>query len=229
MELGFEACTLQKYRRGPEELTLEIYRMADTAAALGIYLANCGRETPSPALDERHTAGQNQIMMVKGRFYVVITLSPDAKNGSTTLIEFAKRTAQKVPPASPPDVLALLPREGLMAGSTRILRGPVGLSGVTTLGEGDILTARPHGHRSRRRLPGKERAVADDDRRRLSLSGSRHRSLTHLRKTSTAISRPWIRVPGSLVFQDHKGLYGAGAVKGSRLTVQVGLAEKPTL
>lgn len=52
--------------------------IAVQAAALGIYLASCGLETPDPALGERHTVGRNQLLLTKGRYYLVIT-SPEAR------------------------------------------------------------------------------------------------------------------------------------------------------
>lgn len=49
LELGFDQLTLQKYRNGASEFAVEIYRMTDPAAATGIYLMKCGKETRDPA------------------------------------------------------------------------------------------------------------------------------------------------------------------------------------
>src|SRR5512146_1704116 len=38
LEYGFEQLTVQKYRNGADEFTVEAYRMTDPAAATGIYL-----------------------------------------------------------------------------------------------------------------------------------------------------------------------------------------------
>jgi len=227
LELGFEACTVQKYTRGQEELTLEIYRMADSAAALGSYVANCGRETPSPALDERHTAGQNQLIMVKGRFYVVVTLGPTGKNGSPALLDFAKYTAQRIPSGPPPGVLALLPKEGLMPGSVRIARGPLGLSAVATLGEGDILqlgrkVTAVSGDYPEKNGGSKTMIVADYPSPEAAAA-----ALAHLRENLDRYLKALDSSPDSLVFQDYKGHYGFAGVRGSRLVVQVGFLDKP--
>ncbi|HPB73006.1 MAG TPA: hypothetical protein PLX71_08505, partial [Phycicoccus sp.] len=56
LEFGFEACTVQQYKRGADEAVMEVYRMDDPVAARGIYLMKCGVEKPDPAFKERHTA-----------------------------------------------------------------------------------------------------------------------------------------------------------------------------
>src|ERR1035437_10095412 len=59
LELGFDELTLQKYRNGANEFAVEISRMTDPAAATGIYLMKCGKETRDPAFKERHTLNRH--------------------------------------------------------------------------------------------------------------------------------------------------------------------------
>ena len=54
---------------GEDEIAVELYWMADSTAALGLYLMKCGREKPDPSLPVRHTLHPYQLMFHKGRLY----------------------------------------------------------------------------------------------------------------------------------------------------------------
>ena len=49
-------CSVQKYASAGAEIAVEAYRMESAAAALGIYLLKCSRETPL-AGDRRAASG----------------------------------------------------------------------------------------------------------------------------------------------------------------------------
>ena len=227
LEMGFEACTVQRYRRGPETISLDIYRMRDSAAALGIYLASCGQETPDKDLAERHTVGRNQILLVKGRYYVVAT-SPEASPGLAKVLTAAGRAvADKIPAAEPPPCLALLPKEGLEPRSVRIVRGPIGLQAIVTLGEGDVLL-----------LERKATAVCGDYKGR---GGEVHtlivaeypsgqaarEALKNLIQRLDPTLSPLSAGDRSLVFKDGKGRLGKADVEDARLVIQLGLKTAP--
>jgi|WetSurMetagenome_2_1015567.scaffolds.fasta_scaffold05826_7 hypothetical protein len=227
LETGFEACTVQRYRRGDENLVAEIYRMTDPAAALGIYLSSCGRETPDPALSERHTVGRNQLLLVRGRYYVVVT-SPDAPAGmGKVLAAVGRAIAEKLPPAEAPPCLGLLPKEGLEPGSLRIVRGPVGLQAVVTLGEGDVLL-----------LERKATAVLGDYKEKdgslVTLLVAEYPSpeaareaLKHLGQKLDRTLSPLPGAEGSVVYKDSSGAYGQATTEGAKLTLRFGLKAKP--
>lgn len=229
LEMGFEACTVQRYRRGPESLTVEIYRMADPAAALGTYWANCGRETPDPSFAERHTVGRNQILMEKGADYVVAT-GPEATPGlSKVLVAAARAVADKIPAGEPPLCLALLPKEGLMPLSTRILRGPIGMQAMVTLGEGDVLllgrtvTAVAGEYKDK---DGATRTLIVAEYPTASSAGGALRHLIEHLDTACSILSAG---DGHLVFKDYKSQFGLAATEGRKLTIQTGLAKEPAL
>jgi hypothetical protein len=228
LELGFEACTVQRYRKAPDQFTLELYRMKDTAAALGIYLMNCGPETPDKTFSERHTVGRNQILAQKGLFYLVAT-SPEASPGmAKVLVAAAKATTERLPQADPPAVFGLLPREGLIPHSERIVRGPIGLQALVTLGEGDILllgrraTAAAGDYQTKDSEP-RTLIVAEyasDQEAKAAL-----RNLTD--KLDSTLSTLFAD-DRSLAFKDSKGRYGGATVDGARMTIQLGLAPPPS-
>ncbi len=227
LEFGFEACTVQRYRKGAQEFTLELYRMSDAVAALGIYLTQCGLETPDKSLSERHTVGRNQLLLVKGRYYLVATGPEPWPDLPVALVAAAHTVAAGVAPGEPPDCLGWLPEEDLDPHSVRILRGPIGLQAVVTLGEGDVLL-----------LDRRVTAVAGEYREKDGATGSliaveyptEAEAAAPLRHLRTNLD-PQIGVvassDGRLVFKDWKGRYGLATLHGRRLTVRSGLLAAP--
>jgi hypothetical protein len=143
LELGFAHATVQRYACAGQEVTLELYRMDDAAAALGVYLAKCGRETPDPSLAARHTVGRLQLQLVRADLYLAVTGERAGDALRAALLGLAGAASGAVPAAAE-DPLAALPRADLVAGSERVIRGPFALQAVVTLGEGDILQLARH-------------------------------------------------------------------------------------
>lgn len=221
LEIGFEACSVQRYGKGPQTFTLEIYRMTDTAAALGIYQMNCGKETPDKAFAERHTVGRNQLLCVKGRYYLVAT-SPDASPGlPQALVAAARVVTEKLPAADPPACLSLLPKEGLVPRSERILRGPIALQAIVTLGDGDVLLLRG----------GATAVTADYKDKAGALStlivaqySSAEAATAALRNLSARLDPQFTPVGSSgkeLAFKDGSGKAGRAEADGPRLTLRL--------
>ncbi|MCX6551910.1 MAG: hypothetical protein NTY02_13090 [Acidobacteria bacterium] len=139
LENGFEQLTVQKYRDGANEISVELYRMTDPTAARGIYLARCGKETPDPALKERHTANRHQVLLQRHRYYLMVNNTAGGAANATILPKAAQAVAAQLPADVPVAALNLLPKPGRTTASERLIRGPVGLQAIFTLGDGDIL------------------------------------------------------------------------------------------
>ncbi len=230
LEFGFEDLTLQRYRRGEDKFVVEVYRMADPAAALGIYLMKCGRETPAPGFPERNTAGRYQLEFVKGSHYVLVTSESGKAELQPALLEFGRFVAAALPSSSGEVLPDLLPREGRVEGTLRLIRGPYSLQTVAgSLGDGDLL-----------QLGGKITAVACDYRRSDGAVSSRlaaeypaeaaaRSALGHLLLGLD----PRIKVLGAgeerLVFEDPAGKFGSASVAGRRLEVEFDLPARPPL
>jgi hypothetical protein len=229
LELGFEACTVQKYYKGKEVLTFEVYRMADAPAALGIYLANCGKETPSPGFPERHTVGQTQLLMTKGRYYVVATVYPGGKSSASLLAEFATYAAKRIEPAPPPAVLALLPKEGLLPGSVRIIRGAISLQAAGDFGDGDSLMLAGRvtavaGDYAQGASPPRTEIIAEYPSAEAARAGFGKFALT-----VGVRSKILAKSEGGFTYQEPGGTFGRAALDGSKLSVERGLTAKPGL
>jgi hypothetical protein len=227
LEFGFEAATVQRYTRGGEEVVVECYRMDDPDAALGVYLGKCGSETPAPGLAERHTAGRYQLLMVRDRYVVIVGNGTGSASAAAALVEFARAIAARLPAARPANALGVLPTPRLIAGSQRIIRGPVALSALVTLGDGDIL-----------RLGGKVSAVAgsydgDGDRTALIIADYPDAAAAEAAFSNVAgrLDRelvPVARTEARLVFRDRDGRFGLIDRSGARLSITLGLAKDPT-
>jgi hypothetical protein len=226
LELGFEQLTVQKYRDGANELTVEIYRMADPTAARGIYLARCGKESPDPALKERHTASRQQILLQRHRYYLVLYNTAGGPANAPMLVKAAQAIAAKMPADAPVPVLDVLPAAGLVPGSARVIRGPVSLQALYTLGDGDIL-----------QLGGKITGAAGDYKDAAGATtlivvdypapAAAAAALKHLKANLDTYLKPTASTGGFLVFQDYEKKYGVVTVAGRRLQVRLHLAKPP--
>jgi len=225
-EHGFERVTVQKYALGADEIVVDLYAMRDAAAALGIYLGRCGEETPAPGLDLRHTAGRHELLAVQGRFYVVVENLSGRAERAVDLVAFARALAPRLPAPEPVGALDLLPMNGRLPGSERLIRGPLALEAFIQLGEGDILQLGGRGTAaaaSYQGSPGRFTLVvvpyADGATARRAFA----HILTHLDREI----RPLSRTASRLVFRDYSGTYGEAVLDGTRIGLRLGLAEQP--
>ncbi len=228
LELGFEDLQVQELARGEARLEVELYRMTDPVAALGVYLSRCGRETPNPHLADRHTAGRHQLLLLRERYLVVVNNPSGAPALAPALPEVAQALAGRLPPASTLDVLAPLPTVGRIAGSERVARGPVGLSALFTLGDGDVL-----------QLGGRVTAVAasfgegaPDGPHTLVLAdypdeAAAREAFAHAVSNLDSSLHVLLKEPLRLSFRDYAGRFGLVAVDGRRLTLRCSLAKPP--
>lgn len=146
LELGFKTCTVSRCAGpGGGEIVLESYEMVDSAAALGIYLMNCGRETPDAALPSRNTVGRTQVRAVKGCFYLVATAGSTASDVRAPLLETVRAALARVPVLPEPGCLSWIPETGQAAGSLRIVRGSLGLQASLPFVDSDFLLLAPGG------------------------------------------------------------------------------------
>jgi hypothetical protein len=226
LELGFERATVQAYAFAGQEISLEVYRMKDPAAALGVYLAKCGRETSDPALAVRHTVGRVQLQAVKGDVYLAATGARAAAGLREALVALAAAATSGVAPAAA-DPLAGLPREGLVPGSERVVRGQFTLQAMVTLGEGDILQLAANGVTA---LAGE---YTDGGGRHVHIQAdypsaeAAGRAFASVRDGLDPYLTPVSRTDARLVFRDGAGRFGAVTLAGARLEVLANLPAPP--
>jgi hypothetical protein len=217
LELGFEELVVQDYARAGVELSVELYQMEDPTAALAIFLDRGGDRQPAPGVPARSNLGRQQLTMVRGSTYAVLT----AKAGDRdALVAFAKAIAPGLPDTPPPDLEGAV--AGAIPGTVRLIRGPFGLQSLLTLGDGDVL-----------RLGGERTAVAAQVERPSGRSllvladypddQAAAAALAHLRGKLD----PYLEVVRSeddhIAFRDHGGKPGAVRRTGARITVELAL------
>ncbi len=140
LEFGFIKLRLQAYARGKAELTLNAYEMESAASALGIYLMKMGRETPFAEIKARNSSEDAQMTILKGRWFVQVDNMGDEPAGRSEAVALANAFLAGIPDEAAVSPLASLPREDIVPGSERWVRGPYGLQPYFTFGEGDILS-----------------------------------------------------------------------------------------
>lgn len=119
-----------------KELVLEIYRMGSGEAAFGIYSTKLeGDEESWPGIESDHWISPGQGGLVKGE-YMINILAPEC--ASREIGEFAAALEPKIPGKATvrPKGMALLPRNGMVAGSWRYIKGQLAAQNESPFFEG---------------------------------------------------------------------------------------------
>jgi hypothetical protein len=226
LEFGFKRVLIQRYVKAGAELTLEAYEMTDADAALGVYLMKCGLETPVDGLPVRNTGEPAQLTILKGRFFLHVNSFSVGAELLPEMIRLARSALDAVPDERPGRSLDLLPVEGLIAGSARLIRGPYALQSIVTLGEGDILSQ-----------GGRVIAAAGDYRAPAGLwtlvlapypdEAAASSALAYLRAHLDSYLEVTAERAGGFVFRDFKQKFGLVLRKGAILELRLGLQDPP--
>jgi hypothetical protein len=227
LEMGFRELVVQRYQNGDAAIDLEVYEIADPIGALGVYLHRRGKETPVQGIEGRHTGGRLQIIAQKGRYLIQVNNFAGCEWCLSAMVELTSRVLASVPEQKSKELLGLLPKEGLAAGSELFVCGPYSLQPVFTFGDGDVL-----------KLEGKVFGVAanyqTEDRGSFALlilpypdapaAETAFRNLVdHLDPLLTVVRRDERR----LVFKDFAGKYGVVRRVGQTLEAQLRLSRPP--
>ena len=156
LEFGFARLRVQAYAHGKAELTIDAYEMESAASALGIYLMKMGKETPFPEIAARNSSEEAQMTVVKGRYFVQVDNVGDVRASKAEAVALANAFLAGVSDEPAMTPLGLLPADGKVSGSERLIRGPYGLQPYFTFGEGDVLSlgGRVFGVLAEYRMPG---------------------------------------------------------------------------
>ena len=133
LQYGFRKLAVFRFRRAaapavpaePEEVDLEIYRMASPESAFGWYSTRVeGGEARRPGIESDHWISPGQANLVKDEF-VVNVLAPECTEEE--IGAFAAAVEQKIPGKRTvrPGGVDRLPGEGLVPGSARYIKGPL--------------------------------------------------------------------------------------------------------
>ena len=130
-EYGFARVLVQDFWHEKSSISLEIFEMADPAAAYGMFSFKRGPKGESVAVGTEASLEGYYLNFWKGRFLVTLT-GMDASEGTVRGILAAARgvDARLDGEARPPALTSALPEAGLVRPSVKYLEGPLGLRNV---------------------------------------------------------------------------------------------------
>ncbi len=138
LEFGFEKLTVQHYAKDDAELILDVYRMENPLAALGIYLKKAGKENPVAEIEARNTGNRFQLLALKSEYYIQVSNYAGDQNLHTAMINLMQATLKQIPEKEIKNSWQYLPDKKRIPGSELLIRGPYALQPVYTFGKGDV-------------------------------------------------------------------------------------------
>jgi len=139
LEYGFEDLTVCKYSDESNSLNLEVYKMENVHAALGIYLSKTGKESPLIEISARNSVNPYQIILTSGRFFIMVNNFSGQVQLQSLMISLSQTLIAQIDKSDSTDLFSYLPNENLVEGSQSIFRGPFGLQSIYIFGKGDVL------------------------------------------------------------------------------------------
>ncbi len=227
LEFGFEDLTIQHYRKGIQEISLEAYRMESGEAALGIYLMKCGLETSLPEIPARNSVDKLQFLAVKNNYLLMVNNFKGEEALIPVMIALTQKTLEQIPEGTPVKVLSLLPQENLIPGSQRLIRGPLALQSIFTLGEGDILRLKGLIFGVSGRYESKDGTSHTRIIVAYPSAGDAQEAFQYLSSNLDSYLNILNREEHTFQFKDYKNQYGIVSLKDRILTIRVHLSELP--
>jgi hypothetical protein len=227
LEMGFVDLRIQKYEGAGAEIAIEAYRMDSAAAALGIYLLKCSRETPLPGIDARNSGDRFQFALLKNNYFIFINNFSGREELLPVMTALAQRVVAAIPAGEPVRELDALPAADLVPGSALLLRGPYSLQAVYTLGDGDVLQLNGKTFAAAavyRDGAGQEHTLIAASYPDAALAAS---AFANLRRNLDPYHKVLEAGDDFFVFQDFQNMYGLAEVRGQRIEIRVKLALPP--
>jgi len=131
-EYGFRRLLVQDYRdTRSKPFSLEIFEMAGPESAYGAYTFKTSAGGRRIALGNEGCVEDYYLNAWKGRYLVTLTGNEPDTELVQGLIEIAKVVTDKIAPGgAAPEIINLLPVQGLIRASQKYFRGPLGLFNV---------------------------------------------------------------------------------------------------
>ena len=229
LEFGFEDLTVEAYRMGDMEVELELYRMTEPAAALGIYLMKCGEEKPSQLIKARNTFSKYQITALKNNYFIQLNNFSGKMDYWSDVVTLFNHYLEQIPAGDSITIFDALPKDNLVAGSERLIRGQYGLQPVYTLGPGDILQLQDKTYA----LIAQYKAADDSLYTRIYVPYADKQAADKTFKYIQKNLDSYIEVVNSndseIIFRDYRKRYGSISLNGNVIDIKVNLFREPQL
>ncbi len=139
LSYGFHHLASCKYVQLDEpDIVVDLFDMGTSQNAFGVFSQS--REVIEDTFGQGSQYTEGLLLFWKGRYYVSILASPETGRSKDAVFELARTIASAIPDEGPlPDVLARLPREGLVEESVRYFRHYIWLNSHYYVADENIL------------------------------------------------------------------------------------------
>jgi hypothetical protein len=139
LSYGFHHLVCCRYvQMGEPDIVVDLFDMGTSQNAFGVFSQS--REVIEDAFGQGSQYTEGLLLFWKGRYYVSILSSPETGRSKDAVFELARMIASAIPDEGPlPDVLARLPREGLVEESVRYFRHYIWLNSHYYVADENIL------------------------------------------------------------------------------------------
>jgi hypothetical protein len=139
LSYGFRHLVSRRYvREGESDIIVDLFDMGDSQNAFGVFLHS--REVVESRFGQGSQYTEGLLLFWKGRYYVSILASPETAASRDATLDLARRIdASILEEGRVPDVVALLPREGLVEESIRFFRHYIWLNSHYYVADENIL------------------------------------------------------------------------------------------
>lgn len=139
LSYGFRRLTSRRYvREGEPDIVVDLFDMGDSHNAFGVF--SHSREVVESRFGQGSQYTEGLLLFWKGRYYVSVLASPETEASRGTAFDLARRIEASIQEEGGlPDVIALLPREGLIEESIRFFRHYIWLNSHYYIADENIL------------------------------------------------------------------------------------------
>jgi hypothetical protein len=143
LAFDFREVFVRKYADAQEnEIVLDVYDMGSPAEAFGIF--SCDRQDPEAGIGQGSEYGPGLLRFWRGRHFVSITVSGNEDKAEQAVIALGKAVAPLIgPDGGLPELVKLLPAEGLLAAKTAYFHDHVHLSNRYFVSSENVLDLEP--------------------------------------------------------------------------------------
>ena len=138
LEFGFEELLIQEYHHKDQKIDVELYRMLDPVAALGIYLMKAGVGEAAESIPARNSGNRYQLTLTSGNYFIQINNFSGKTENQPIMFALGSEIIRNIGPVTEFQPGTFLPKGEIVQNSMRLFRGPYALQAIYTFGAGDI-------------------------------------------------------------------------------------------
>jgi len=139
-EYGFSQVLAQDYGKGGRSISLEIFKMTSPSAAYGIFSLKRSGRGKILGIGSGDSLEDNYLYLWRGRYFVTVSGMQSDDETASGILALAKGITERIKKeAGPPNLVAALPRRGLIDQSVKYVKGQLGLFNIYPMFTNNIL------------------------------------------------------------------------------------------